>query len=264
MGFVVAALYMILPAILVALANVAWTPLAERYIYFSTALCVIGLASIVPLRLKGKSFPIIAIIALIVWMAAAISSTVQRNILWQDKEAFYARAIEMSPTFNKLRNEYGIALLIKGKESEALKQFSLGGTGHFSANAVLNEARMIADDGRLVQALTILTERYPDVHKMNERALRLYAVIRAKMLRDKDFIEDKDALYRDVQDTYALIFKKTKDPLYLYRSGQIALSMKNFGEAQQLFQEAFDKSPEDAYYKKAAGKLARKMEAERE
>jgi hypothetical protein len=263
-GFIVAALYMIIPAILVALTNVAWTPLAERYIYFSTALSVIGLASLISLRLTEKKFTVIALIAMLIWMVPAVYSTVQRNILWQDKEKFYARAIELSPRFNKLRNEYGIALLRNNEKDDALKQFSLGKTGHGSAHAVLNEARMLANDDHLVQALTTLTERYPDVHKMNERALRLYAVIRAKMLRDKDFIEDKDALYRDVQDTYALIFKKTKDPLYLYRSGQIALSMKNFGEAQQLFQEAFDKSPEDAYYKKAAGKLARKMEAERE
>jgi tetratricopeptide (TPR) repeat protein len=253
---------MISPGILVALTNVAWTPLAERYIYFSTALCVIGLGSLVSAKIDQRKLVLSLLALLIVWTVPAVWSTVKRNILWQDKEAFYAQAIKLSPKFNRLRNEYGIALLKSDQKDKALEQFKLGKTGYGTSLALINQVQMLADDGSLDRALSVLADQYPTLQSMNERALRLYAFIRVRMLRDEKYIKDKEAIYEDVQQAYSLIYKKNKEPLYLYRSGQIALSMDDFSTAAQLFQQAYDNAPDGVYYKKAAGKLAKKLKKE--
>ena len=56
--------------------------------------------------------------------------------------------------------------------------------------------------------------------------------------------------------------RKTSEPHYLYRSGQLALSIGNKQIAAVYFKKAYENARPDAYYREPARKLAEKLGAE--
>ncbi|SDE66550.1 glycosyltransferase family 39 protein [Desulfuromonas thiophila] len=261
-SFFLISLYLITPAILIAITGIAWTPLAERYVYLPAAFMSVGIVSgLKPLWLHQK-YSFYGLVLLLCWAIAGAFSTTERSILWQDKEAFYADAIRKSPNFNKLKNEYGLALLASKKKEQALEQFQLGQKNKGSSHSFINEVRYYVDQGDLLKAREILLQRYPAPQEMNERTLRLLVLIDARRLRETESSAEKKQIYENLLETYAHLFKKTKDAHPFYRSGQIALRMGDVKKAQSFFEQAYQKAPESAHYKSAAGKMAEKLRAE--
>ena len=257
-AFLLIAFYMITPAIIIALTNVAWTPVAERYIYLSSAFIAVGIGGVALNYAENrKSFRIGALIILL-WVVPASVVTAQRSLMWQDKEALYADTLKKSPGFDRLRNEYGLALYKGNSEHDALVQLRQGQSSRGTYYAVVNEARIYFINGELEKGRGVLLTREPEIEKMGAQALKMLAHIDVKRL-DGVENEEKKEIIAELFTIHGLLYRKSRDPFFLYRSGQLALSLGDKKKAQELFAKAYKHAKSSAHYKVAAGKLAEKL-----
>ena len=263
-AFFVVALYMISPGIVIALTHVAWTPLAERYVYLSAAFIVLGVMAFIREFLVFEKCQYLFVLLFCLWFVPSAYACIQRSILWQDKEALYADTLQKSPDFSKLRNDYGLALLKNSRSDEALKQFQLGQEKNAYDKSLLNEAHFITEKGDPELAKKLLLERYIDKSRLPIEGLELMSLIESKLLsQEEDLFKRRDRI-EDLLDTHQYIYKKIKKPFSLYRCGQLSLALGDKRKAQELFAIAYRDAPESAFFKDAAGKLAEKLRNELE
>ncbi len=249
----VSALLMMLPALLIAMKQVAWTPVAERYLYFSSALCVLGLLPLLSLvreRMRGNIIPLMVLVA---GGFAVVSA--QRTLLWQDQRAFFQDAIAKSPAFGSLYNELGNLLLKEGELQQA--------EAAFVAADRLNRR----DSMRLAIKANLLAVQYAkgNYPEVREQFFRLF---KAKQDAPADFLEllyradnnrlallsgkDRLLLAGDLLETLELLDRKRPDPFWWYQSGQLLLGIGDRVRAVDFFRRAHAAAPTDAHYRNAA------------
>lgn len=251
------ALFLVAPGVLVAVKRVAWTPVAERYLYAPAAFFVIAFAGTLHLllgkRRYGQALPVL-LVAIIV---LAAYFTVQRNLVWQDNYLLYKDAVDKSPQFARVRNELGIALHERGERGEALRQFKAGAALDKSYPLPpLNLANMKFREGKPDEALRMLASSYTDKGKAELNVLKLEARIYESLLFKENSAAKKKSIFQHLIENYQYIYAKERDPYIAYRSGQITLMIGERQKAAQLFATAAKDAPEDAFYKLAAKKLA--------
>ena len=109
------------PALPVAVNRVAWTPLAERYLY----LPLMGLCIIMVILLAGSPRKKIITLGMALLLFGFGTATAQRNIVWQKNITLWQDVVEKSPNFAAGHNDYALALSRQGKKHEAEQQFAL-------------------------------------------------------------------------------------------------------------------------------------------
>jgi len=254
--------FMIAPGVLIALAHVAWTPLAERYVYLPSAFFSLGVVAALHPVLTTRRIVTACVSLVLLWLIPSALASANRSALWQDKEAFYADTLKKSPGFARLRNEYGVALL-EGKQSdEALAQFRQGQNSKGTYFPLINEARTLLLDGKPDEARDVLLRKYPAKSRMGVRGLKMLTHIEAERLKQTEDPQLRESIIKDLFAAHELIYRKTRDPFHLYRSGQIALKLGAKAQAQELFFRAHRFAPGHAHYKAAAGKLAESLQDE--
>lgn len=247
------ALLMLLPALLIAMKQVAWTPVAERYLYVSVALCALGLLPLlsrVRVRMRGTVVPVMVLAA----VGCAVVSA-QRTLLWQDQRAFFQDAIAKSPGFGSLYNELGNLLLKEGELQQA--------EAAFVAADRLNRR----DSMRLTIKANLLAVQYAkgNYPEVREQFFRLF---KEKKDAPADFLEllyradnrmlplfagkERMLLAGDLLETLELLDRKRPDPFWWYQSGQLLLGMGDRGRAADFFRRAHAAAPADAHYRNAA------------
>lgn len=261
-AFLSIAFFLITPGIIIALTHVAWTPLAERYVYLPAAFLALGLVSAVQPVLDARRIRTGVVALLLLWVVPSAVASAQRSVLWQDKEALYADTLKKSPKFSRLRNDYGVALLENSRSDVALEQFREGQTKNGTYLALVNEARMLLIQGKPDEARMVLLRRYPEKEKLGVQGLKMLTHIDVKRLQQTDAPQLKTAIVKELFETHELIYQKTRDPFYLYRSGQLALSLGEIGQAQKFFYEAYLRAPSSAHYKSAAQKILESLQKE--
>ncbi|MEW6067185.1 MAG: tetratricopeptide repeat protein [Nitrospirota bacterium] len=253
-----------LPSLPVATAKMAWTPLAERYLYISS----FGVSLLIIFsffRLFARENLRYGILALLLFVASLI--TVNRNIIWQDNLTLYKDTIEKSPNFAVARNEYGIALFINGKPDEALEQFKiaekLAGETKYKDLLSVNITGLFSDQMKPEEAkeqYLKLLEKTP-LRPISLKALQNLIKIAETQLKKESDSNKKEALYREILSYFRQIYELERDSFYLYRIGQYHLALGEKEKAIESFKEAVKLSP-DEYYSEPARKLVRKLESE--
>jgi len=117
------------PALLVSVGKMAWTPIAERYLYASLAfwapvVAVLGwqwlnqLNMLQP-RMRSAVFSLLLIPFFV--------TTAHRAWIWQDNLRLYSDTVTKSPDFPAAKNELASALINIGRldEAEALLNLRL-------------------------------------------------------------------------------------------------------------------------------------------
>lgn len=262
------AFFMTAPAILVALTSVAWTPIAERYIYLSVAFVAIGLA---PLLLSfGQSLNRkVAILLLALLLTSAATVTAQRNLLWQDNRLLYADTLEKNPDFSAAHNELGIALIANGQYQEAetvLIQAINDGFGSKNPLLYINLARIYLERKDYILARKTLINSFATPAEANLEVLKMLAKVSEVSLLNGGLLgfDDQNGLLLDMVDRYRQIYEKSKDPFHLYRAGQLLLGLKQNQEAAVVFAEVAKRAPADAFYSPAAKKLTQRLQAQQD
>ena len=263
-SFFLVSFYLITPAAIIAIAGVAWTPIAERYLYLASAFWSVGLVSLLCNWLncfkKNKIIPLSCIACLLL---SFILITSNRNIQWQDNVKLYQDAKSQNPNFTSINNELAIALIDAGKFDEAEKQLTEGINNPENKNPLLyiNLARIKMEQNKIGEARQILFNSFSKKEEGNQEVLKMLAFIDEKriMLGNYDNDEKKLLIIKDLLETYKLVYEKDNNPFSLYRFGQLALFIGLKTEARTAFARAYKEAPSDAHYKKAAGILAQKL-----
>jgi hypothetical protein len=257
----VSALLFVLPAVLVALKQVAWTPFAERYLYLPSAVFILGIGTL--WHEMQQKYQVLVISCSLSILAVFSIVTVQRTMLWRDPLVFYQDAIAKSPGFGSLYNELGGILIQNGRPEQAEQVFiTADRLNHRESMRLLIKANMMR--ARYVQGNFVgVREMFFQLFKQKKDApadfLELLHKADSKRLVNLASSDEK-LLAQDLLETLDQLNQKRPDPFWLYRSGQIALLIEDNARASVFFRQSFSTAPADAHYKAAAGMYLRKLE----
>jgi len=267
-AFALTAFCVLSPALLISLGKMAWTPIAERYLYVPLALFAPPLAIWVWNFAVNSSFavgkryiyPIAVIIGLLFWTTA-----IHRSWIWQDNERLYRDTVQKSPGFLPAKAELASALQRKGKTEEAeqiLESMQFTGTGENYAVDDLNLAAILMLNKEFLKAreilLPLLTRDVKNKNRVYEQLLKL----NDKLLSEKNSDSEKSAIREESLHWLLEMQHKKSTPFIAYRIGRLQLTLGDRLGALQSFQYAYKKSPDHAHYKKAAGTIVEKLEKE--
>ena len=251
--FFVSAALVILPAVLVAVKQVAWTLFAERYLYLPTAFFVLGVS--VAIRGycdKHRNILLPVALCLLVFFAG---TSYQRAKLWSDKLAFFQDAVAKSPGFGSVHYSLGGLLFQNGKIQQAADAFATADhlnkrdSMRYPIKAAIMRTKLAQGDFNGARSYFFCLfgkkEDAPDfflelLHKTDARRIGQMAG------------REKALLANDLLGTLQLLNQKKPDPFWLYRSGQISLMAGDKLKAAHFFRRAYATAPADAHYRDAA------------
>lgn len=263
--FAAVCVILLLPAFLVSMKHVAWTPYAERYLYLPSAFFCMGLVS-------GGSFLLEKIqrrqwlphLVLCVAFGAAFT-TVQRNFVWHDNLTLFRDTVRKSPDFGAAHLELGVALLEKGQLQE--------GRAEFETAERLNKRPSLRN--RIKEYLMAVRLKQGDSQAAREY---FYRNFRNKEEAGPEFLRllnkadeglagkavdtaGRNGIYCDMIKNYDLLYRKTLDPFNLYQSGLLAFRRGDDATALAYMRKAVREAPADTHYTGAAIKWLQKLEA---
>ncbi len=258
---------MLLPAVLLGLARVAWTPFAERYAYQALPFfCLAGAAAAGrpfhhrPGRTSGRA----AAIAALALLAASAGVTVQRNLLWQDKVALFEQTVRQSPSFATVRNELAVAYLQRGRVEEARRQLETGisldrrAPSHRNQVLYANLALLQLHEGDTAAARRTLAPLLAQGRRKAE-VLATQAEILTKELAMASDDGQRARLLAERLEILLELAQKTGNGFYLYQAGKTARQMGDTARAARLFASAADEAPSGATYRLAARRMAARL-----
>lgn len=253
---------LILPAILIAVKQVAWTPFAERYLYLSTAFLALGMIGIC--EVCQKKHRIILVAFFVILLCGSALSSFQRNLLWKDSLSFFQDTVTKSPKFGSVYYSLGGLLMQKGKIDQAEEAFA-------AADRLNQRVSMRYPIKLSVMGIMLAKGRYLEVRTY------FFQLFKSKRDAPADFLEllykadskrlglvgEKGNLLQihDLLETLELLYVKSSDPFWLYRSGQMSQAIGNNARAADFFHKAYSAAPVDAHYRPAAQKLFQKLES---
>jgi len=251
------AVLFISPALLVAINRMAWSPLAERYLYLPLMgfSCALGL-------IFYRYFTRPLFVCLVIVLFAFGWSTASRSIIWQQNLTLFADVVKKSPGFALGHNEYGVALLKKGRKQEAEYHFKLAaklGTGaaHYLAQANLQLLEPEnADSGDPMP--DILSQNISS--RLKRELLHNHIQQLHKKLAKSTTALDREKILRQCLKYQEILYKLEKNPRSLYRQGKLYLALGQKDMSAKFFRRACKESKD--YYTPAACKLYEKLSTE--
>jgi hypothetical protein len=278
----------ILPAFLVAMGAMAWTRIAERYLYISSATFGIGItytvyivfqrmihASVEPTQNHldvhvenkrespfQKHAQLIFTVIVFSLFAVAVISTARRNIIWQDNLSLFKDTVEKSPYFLPAKNELAAALLTHGRTSEAfelIRSNMLPPNANNYGQVDINKAKVMVAENDLEGARKLLLTTIDKPSKQYDKIIKELIAIDEKRAEQSHSKIERLKIRVDEVDLLKKLYARTSDPFYCYRIGQIYLVMSKKSEALYYFEQAAERAPDKAYYKEFAKKLAYKL-----
>lgn len=245
---------LILPAVLVAVIKITWTPFAERYLYLSTAFCLLGIAIVLHEYVKALNEVLLAAILVTLILFFTVKSF-SRISLWNDKLAFYQDAVLKSPQFGSLYHELGIIFIQHGDMDKAKDAFELADKlNKRDSIRLLIKSNIMAlkyQKNDYAGCRKYFFQLFSDKHKAPDIFLELLYKSDTKRLHTLSGVE-KIILAKDIFETLTILNEKKSDPFWLYKSGQMLLIVGDKSMAAEYFKRSYQQAPLDAYYRKAA------------
>jgi tetratricopeptide (TPR) repeat protein len=245
-------------ALLVLFTGLAWTPVAERYMYipsgiFSIAV-VYGSADLVESFKWQKVCLVVApaLFGICVW------ATINRNFVWQDNLTLYQDTVRKSPDFGPARNELALALFAHNFTVEASKLIE---SVHIpdGQESSLNKAAVLAAQGHYLEARTFLLHRLEHPGSNDINILNMLVKVTSKMAEKSTDQTERRLLYQEKIRWLERLEYLTHNPFHWYQMGRVYLILKNRQEAQRCFSVAAKRLPTDSIYREPAVKLAKSL-----
>jgi len=262
--FVICCLFLV-PALLISIKQVAWTPYAERYLYLPSAFFALLVSSGFSGRFMSAKRSNLITLFMIISIVAGSYFTVERNLLWQDFESLYRDTIKKSPQFGAVHLELAGIMLRDGRIEEAAKELELAEkyNKRDSIKYLIKEKQML---------LKIMQEDYVGAREFFYRTfnrkidadivfLRLLNKTDELVAAKSSNIKIKKQLYSDMIDTYDVMYKKSKDPFYLYQSALLEFRAGNKTNSLNLMKKVVDEAPLDSHYLAASKVWLKRLES---
>ena len=252
----------VVPALILPFGELTWTPIAERYLYMSTASFCIAITFVVYRCWKRFHHSRLITCSCVGMLALFTYSTGQRTLIWQNNLTFFEDAVKKTPDFAPIRNELALALEANGKKEEAFHIFReniLPNTEKYSIITDMNRARVLMGEGKPAEAREILiNKKYQPDKPLYVDYLEMLIALDEKMLLQPD-LEGRTHIQQEVDDSLLKLAEVSGDPLYYYRVGKKFLASGMKEDAAKYFKLAYERSPDSAFYKFSAKTLAEKL-----
>ena len=254
------ALVMIVPAVVVAVKPIAWTPFAERYLYLPSALCAVGLSAWV--GPGSRQFRLTFILAAVPVLVLFAFFTVQRTMLWKDKLAFIEDAIAKSPGFGSLYNDLGVIYLQREDIDKAADAFAVADRlNQRESMRLLIKSNLLSVEVARGNYLGVRASFFKLFGRKKDAPAQFLELLHKADTRRLATLSGsaKVELARDLLETLDLLNQKRYDPFWLYRSGQLSLIEGDRTAAADFFRRAHRFAPADAHYREAARVYLKKL-----
>ncbi len=251
------------PALLVAITGMAWTSVAERYLYLPSAgfsILAILLLSAVFSRVPCPTVAVsAAVLALCGWFFVG---TYFRNLEWQDPLLLWEDTVQKSPEFPIARNEYGIALMRENRYDEAKQQFEKAIELGYRAKPLENLA-LIA---------SYIDHDHQEAGGLLEKAIEgggrqdwLYSRLATSYVRQAGSEPDTKSseLLRRAIELYEQAYSHHGDPVVLYRIGQLYIRLGQYEKAKTSFERAIEKGGPHDFFVAPSKAIVLKLSAQR-
>jgi tetratricopeptide (TPR) repeat protein len=250
------------PALLVAASGMAWTPLAERYLYLPSVGFSVLFVTVLsrlwmwrPDQQARRVAAIAACVSVIVWFGVL---TFQRNLQWEQPVKIWEDTVRKSPRFASAYNEYGIALMEARRYDEAKAQFeraiALGYTERPRQNLALiaeYEDHNTREAERLLHAELDHGVRTP----------RLYIRLAGTKLALAGEEPDRHEAYvREAVEMYERAYElDPSNHLMHYRIGQLLLTLGDHENAKSHFEQAANRGAEGDFFVEPSRRIVEKL-----
>ena len=247
------------PALPVAVNRVAWTPLAERYLY----LPLMGLCLTMAILMSNSSKKKSMVLAMSILLLGFGAATAQRNIVWQKNITLWHDVVENSPNFAPGHNDYALALLREGKTDEAKKHFAIAASLAEGTGKSLAKSNIAMLKGTSEQQLATLDAILQNEQSPKLRSQILYNIIRlvSNELGNKEITAAKQRTWtRKLLGCQEQLAVLEKNPYHLYRIGQLHLALGEKTAAKAAFETTCQTSND--YFTQPACTLAKRLAQE--
>ncbi len=258
-----------LVAVIVPLKRLAWTPLAERYVYISSfgMALFVGYIMLRANKLKSLRLKRIVFSAIGIYASVFAISTAHRNYIWKDNYRLYLDTVKKSPDFGPAHNELAIALLKRGRKEEAKKEFEIAAKltkGHHMS--VIAEGNVLILEQEKADPEKILSQYDKLINKSNNKNVKctmLHNAIRyitQTLLNNKEIGEkERYMLYKKEIEYFKMLAPLENKAFCSYRIGQLYLALGDKKKAAFYFKRAYELADKDTYFKRPAYKLFKKI-----
>lgn len=246
-------------ALLVALGDVAWTPIAERYLYIATAPFVLGTVNGLYQVRQQFTAGMHWRYGLLLVLAVFGVSTFQRNLVWQDNLLLFEDTVKKSPEFVPAQSHLADALIKRGRLEEAKSLIAKVYTETQEYDyrfGIVNQVRAMAHEGDLEEARNLLQSVIVKTQRVNPVFLQELIAINLERLSKVDSPSLKKPIYRENLELLLKYQEMHPDPFNFYRIGKMYLALGEEPEANRYFSQAYQQAPENAFYKEPTRKLA--------
>lgn len=245
-------------ALFVVFTKLAWTPVAERYMYVPSGPFVVGLTYMIAGHLETVKWRRAVLVMIPLLLVGAGWATVSRNVVWQDNLSLYEDTVRKSPDFPPARNQLALALIDHGQKEKA---FDILASNPMAVGdeAALNKAVAKAEKGDYLTARTELLELLRSPGYLESEILERLVKITSDQANKIDDEHLKLIYYNDVLKWLERIRAGWPSGFNYYRIGRVHLVLQNRVEAQLAFAEAASRLPDNSLYKQPATKLARDL-----
>ena len=272
-------IFMIGPALLLSLNQIAWTPYAERYLYLPSAFIVI--ASVLWMndwlqRLKTPEIYKYALVSLLLAIFAV--STCYRTFQWSTNYAIMEDTVQKNPTFHLAHVEYARALMFRGEFEKARfhyqrasEEYSLKVPRKIRSKFYMKRlsywdvpdtgiAYSFEREGKFDDAVSgyekVFSKSNEPSEKMLIRIVSLYTIMLSKESKPEVVrrINKKLSVYAEQLDN-----KKGSSDL-LYRIGKAYLARGEQQRALHYFKMAYPRFKKGNIYQEYTEKLIRRIE----
>ena len=275
-AFFMTGVFLIAPAFLAAFNQLAWTPVAERYLYMPSAFVTAAAVMYVhDLTLKMKPLhdrKNVSLIAVLLIGVLAVS-TFERSTVWKSNLALFKDTVEKSPTFYIVRAEYARALALAGDFRNARIQFEQANdensrrgpslvkvpfySGKFGywANADLGIAYILMREGRTAEAAEAY-EKIFDRLREGEQSFRVLGRLYLFTAIFSAVHENRPTLLRSRKTfvLYAKMYIKKRNPDAFSGSARFRLCAVRGKTRSAISRKAYDIFADEDAYKKIAKK----------
>jgi tetratricopeptide (TPR) repeat protein len=250
------------PAILVALGGMAWTRIAERYLYIPSATFAVAISYVVYAAFKGRNYQQLLYGLIPFFLLVFVSTTANRNIIWQDNLTLFQDTVNKSPNFLPAKNELAIALIAHGKTKEGRDILKSNYVPQYVRNyqiGYLNRAKALAAEGDIEGARMLLISQLDEKTKNYPETLEQLVAINKTRLDKTNDKTARTAIIVESIDFIKQLYARNSNPMYLYRIGKMYMFIGNNEDARNYFAKAYETAPKEAYYRMPAKKLSENL-----
>lgn len=263
-AFFLSGICLLLPAVPLSLGTITWTAYAERYVYMSTAFWVLSMSLWFGRKIFVERYERVATVCVTLLLIVMGICTLQRNIIWKSNLALLHDTVTKSPGFKLLRQDYMIALMSSGDLEGAKEQYkiaqSIRGVGYMELLDI-NMAVIYALEGKNADAEKMFDTVLKKTFGKSLVAYQAYISFLQDEYAAATMRKDGSAFGAGVKlvENMEKLYRLNKDPVLMYRAGQISLVQGRCDEALRLFNTAAKAFPVESDYARFSLRLVKQL-----